>query len=714
MSDATDWAESAVHGRGPVTLVEGSSFCVCGRSGDIAPGHPQGVFFRDTRIISQWELRVQGHRLEVLTATAPEPYRATFVGRLPTVSAQTEILVERRRYIGDGMREDLRLRNLSNRSVTVEVALRIAADFADLFEVKEGRVHGRDSIVVSLSQDTFSAEVDVDHSRRGVRVSASGARSVPDGLEFSVPLGPHGDWRTTIFVYPSVDGNELTGAFPADRSVEESPPARRMRAWRTASPAVDTADAALAATLRRSMEDLGALRIVDPEHPESVAVAAGAPWFMALFGRDSLISSYMALPLDPGLALGTVRALARAQGTKIEARTEEQPGRILHETRLGRSFPLSHGGGSIYYGTADATPLFVMVLGELSRWGIDPPLVEALLPHADRALEWIDRFGDRDGDGFVEYQRTTEHGLRNQGWKDSSDGICFADGRLAEPPIALCEVQGYVYAAFVARSHFAYETGDPAAALAWAERAATLKRNFNERFWLPDRNCFALALDRDKRPVDALASNMGHCLWTGVVDEDKAPAVAERLMSPEMFSGWGVRTLASSMAAYNPMSYHNGSIWPHDNALIVAGLMRYGFTEQAQRVATAMLDAATAFDHTLPELFGGFPREEYDVPVPYPAACSPQAWAAAAPIQLVRSLLRLDPCMPRRTVSFAPVWPERYGPLAVRNLRLDGHRATLGVSDDGPWLSGLGDATVLYHPRAALTAVGSPAMNPPD
>jgi glycogen debranching enzyme len=457
------------------------------------------------------------------------------------------------------------------------------------------------------------------------------------------------------------------------------------------------------------MEDLGALRIVDPQDPGSVAVAAGAPWFMALFGRDSLLSSYLALPLEPELALGTVRALARHQGTKVDPRTEEQPGRILHETRLGRDFPLSHGGGGVYYGTVDATPLFVMVLGELRRWGIAEERVHELLPNLDRAVEWIDRYGDSDGDGFVEYRRMTESGLRNQGWKDSFDGVNFADGRLAEPPIALCEVQGYVYAAFVARAHFAREAGDADAAAYWASRATRLKAAFNEAFWLPDRGWYAVALDRDKRPVDALASNMGHCLWTGIVDVDKAPAVAARLMSPEMFSGWGVRTLATSMTAYNPMSYHNGSVWPHDNAIVAAGLMRYGFVAEARRVATAVLAAAERFGHSLPELYCGFARDEYDPPLPYPAACSPQAWAAATPVQLVRTLLRLDPCVPDGVVHFAPAWPEEYGPLAVRNLRLAERLTSLTVHGARSRLTGLGrDIAVVPAPRDPISALCGP------
>jgi glycogen debranching enzyme len=707
MTDTARAGEPAARSDGLVTLVEGSSFCVSERSGDMSPGHPQGLFFRDTRIISRWDLELDAGPGEVLTVMSHEPYRATFVARVPPIGSQTEVLVERRRFIGDGMREDLVVRNIGVRPADLRLRLHVGADFADLFDVKDGREQPSDGVRITTSDGAWRAETSEGPGRRGARVVADGARVDGDCLELRAHVEPRGTWSTSVFVHPSLDGQELASTFPVDRPWEEAPPARRFSAWRSASPTVRTPDRELGATLRRSMEDLGALRITDPQDPGSVAVAAGAPWFMALFGRDSLLASYMALPLDPTLALGTVQALARLQGTKEDPRTEEQPGRILHETRLGRDFPLSHGGGSVYYGTVDATPLFVLVLGELRRWGIDDERVDALLPHLDRALEWIDRHGDRDGDGFVEYQRSTEAGLANQGWKDSWDGVTFADGRLPEPPIALCEVQGYVYAAFVARAHFARESGDADGERYWAGRAAALKRKFNETFWLPDRGWYALALDGDKRPVDALTSNPGHCLWTGIVDVDKAPALVRHLMSPEMFSGWGVRTLATSMAAYNPMSYHNGSVWPHDNALLAAGLMRYGFVEESRRVATAVLDAAAAFGHTLPELYCGFPREEYDPPLPYPAACSPQAWAAATPVQLVRTLLRLDPHVPGRHVHFAPAWPERYGSLVVGNLRVAGRSASLTVGSGVAHLSGLGpDIAVVPRPRAPLSALG--------
>jgi len=674
----------------PVTLVEGSTFAVSGRSGDMGAEGPEGLFFRDVRMLSTWRLRLDDHPLQVLSVLPHEPFRTTFLARVPPQSSSTELLVERRRYVGEGMREDLRVRNLGMQTVAARLRLDVDSDFADLFAVKESRVQERSGeSSISVEGETIALGCRSGTLDLGVRISATGAQAHRGQLAFDLLLAPRSDWETTVMVIPVVDGEEVQPTFPTGRPVEESHPAQRLQRWRAASPAVETEDVELLRTLRQSMEDLGALRLFDPGDPDTVAVAAGAPWFMALFGRDSLLSSYMALPLDPTLALGTMKTLARMQGTKVDTRTEEQPGRILHETRLGADFPLAHGGGNVYYGTADATPLFVVLLGELRRWSIASEQVDTLLPDAERALAWIEQYGDRDGDGFVEYQRSTEAGLVNQGWKDSWDGINFADGTLAETPIALCEVQGYVYAAYVARSHFAYLAGDDEATDHWADKADALKAAFNERFWLPDRGWFAVALDGAKRPVDSLTSNIGHCLWSGIVDDDKAAQVAEHLMSPEMFTGWGVRTLASSMARFNPMSYHNGSVWPHDSVLVATGLMRYGFVEQAQRIGTGLLDAAREFGGRLPELFCGFDRSEYPSPVPYPTSCSPQAWAAATPVQVVRMLLRLEPRMPRNEVWFAPAWPERYGRLQIHHLPLGGRRVSLVVDEGRAALEGL-------------------------
>lgn len=703
----TPEAEPTSTGGGAVTLVEGSSFCICTPGGDLDGAGPHGVFFRDTRILSRWELRVDGEIPEPLAAMTPEPYRGTFLGRLPrrTGRTDTNLLVQRDRRVGNGMREDLLIRNSAEEPAACTVTVTVEADFADLFEVKEGRVQARGERRVQGQGERLVLDQRWrDHHRGAVVLAPGGSLDAVSSvahsagsIRYEVVVPARGQWTASLLVQPVVDGADVAPSFPLDRPVRESLPARRLQRWQETTPIATTGHEGLQRVLRRSQQDLGALRIFDPEDPALAAVAAGAPWFMALFGRDSLLTAYMALPVDPSLALGTLRTLARYQGRTTDPLTEEEPGRILHEVRLGVESGLALGGGSTYYGTVDATPLFVVLLGELARWGADPQHVAELLPHADRALEWIRRHGDRDGDGFVEYQRATDRGLANQGWKDSWDGITSADGRPAEAPIALCEVQGYVYEAYRTRAGLARTVGEEDVARGWDDRAAALKEAFNERFWLPERGWFALALDRDERPVDACASNMGHCLWSGIVDEDKAPLVAEHLLSPAMFSGWGVRTLSSAMGAYDPVSYHNGSVWPHDNALVVAGLVRYGFVQEAQRVAEALLEAAQHFGGRLPELFCGFDRGEYPEPVPYPTSCSPQAWAAAAPVQLIRTLLRFDPHLPRDELWVDPALPPAFTPLRVEGVALGDARIDLAVSADGAVVEGAPRGVDVHH-----------------
>jgi glycogen debranching enzyme len=371
----------------------------------------------------------------------------------------------------------------------------------------------------------------------------------------------------------------------------------------------------------------------------------------------------MALPVDPRLALGTLHALAARQGRTTDPVSEEEPGRIPHEIRADWGPASRLAGRDAYYGTADATPLFVMLLGELYRWGFAEE-ARPLLPAADRALDWITR------QEFVTYMPSG--GLANQGWKDSPDAVSWAGGTLAEPPIALCEVQAYVYGAYRARADIARAEDDPPAARGWDRRAAEFRRAFHERFWLD--GYVAFALDGTGRPVDTPTSNAAHCLWTGILDDTPARHVAEQLTSPALFTGWGVRTLSSRAGRYDPVSYHNGSVWPHDTAIAVAGLARYGFTSYAARIATSLLDAAPHFGGRLPEVFCGFDRAEFTAPVPYPSSCSPQAWAAAAPFLLIRSLLRLDPCVPDGVVRLAPALPAALGTVRIEGLQLGGHR----------------------------------------
>jgi len=689
-------------GVGAVTLVDGSTFCISDRTGDVVAGSAMGLFVRDTRFVSTWLTELDGSRLEGLTVTGDDPFSATHVTRVRPEHglADSTLLVLIERRVGDGMCVQLEVRNLGSAPVSSTLAVSVDADFADLFEVKEGRTRTHGEVSRSVRGGALWLEFQHAGLRRALVVTASGDPVVDLGrLTWHLQLPARSRWTASVEADAVIDGVRLVPSHACGEAVDDAVPGIRLRQWRQASLAISSPDLGLSRTLARSVEDLGSLRMFDPDHPDRVVIAAGTPWFMALFGRDALLASLMLLPLDRQLALGSLHSLAVLQGTRVDAASEEEPGRIPHESRFGTGAVLSLGGGNVYYGTADATALFVVLLGELHRFGADGTEVQALLPHADRALEWIDRYGDKDSDGFVEYERATPRGLVNQGWKDSFDAISFADGALAEAPIALCEVQAYTYAALLARASIAESVGDAPTQLRCTARAVALKAAFNDRYWLPEPGWFAVGLDRDKRPIDALTSNVGHCLWTGIVDDDKASILSEHLLSPRMFTGWGVRTLASDMCAYNPVSYHNGSVWPHDNALVAAGLMRYGYVDHAQRIAVGLLDAAEHFGGRLPELFCGFDRDDFATPVPYPTSCSPQAWAAAAPVHLLRTLLRFEPDVPSRRVSLAPVVPWRYLPMTLDNLSLADARVRLSVDHRGFELDQLPDGLSLAAGR---------------
>ncbi len=697
---------------GVITLVDESTFAISGRAGDMVPGSAQGLFVRDTRILSRLELRINGVRPEPLSAFAEEPFSATFVGRCQPRPGRVDstLMVFRSRHVGQGMREDISIRNFNDEPTYCSLELFVDADFADLFAVKEGRVGGDPD--GEIDSDARQGVLAISYRRgalsRGVelRFAPEPASSLPGIVTFEAIVPAHGQWSCCAEVHPVIDGTSVDPRYLCGQPVERAAPAERLARWRRDVPHVQTDNAQLRQIVERSSEDLGALRIFDPEYPERVVLAAGAPWFMTVFGRDSLITSWMALLVDPDLALGVLQTLARFQGSDIDPRSEEQPGRILHEMRFGEASSLSLGGGNIYYGTADATPLFVMLLGELRRWGLAREAVDELMPNAERALEWIERFGDADGDGYVEYHRATDRGLVNQGWKDSYDGIRFADGKVASAPIALAEVQGYVYSAYLARAHFAYEAGDATTYDRYRLKAAELKERFNRDFWVDEHGWYAVGLDADKRPIDSLASNMGHCMWAGIVDSERAPLVAKHLMSAEMFSGWGIRTLATTMGGYNPISYHCGSVWPHDTAIVAAGLARYGFMEEATKIITGLFDAAGALGGRLPELFSGLDRSELPVPVSYPTSCSPQAWAAASPLMCLRTLLRLDPWVPYGKTWLSPVLPDGITRLRIEGIPLAGSRVTVDVDGPDVVVEGLpADVELLREPRHPSTAV---------
>ncbi len=442
-------------------------------------------------------------------------------------------------------------------------------------------------------------------------------------------------------------------------------------AWQRGTTAISSDHELFNLVVARSVADLRLLVNEGPGEDQRY-VAAGVPWFTTLFGRDAIISALQSIAFRPQLAVETLGVLAAYQATEVDDWRDAEPGKILHELRTGemaRSGELPH---TPYYGSVDSTPLWLILLGQTYDWTGDRALVDRFWPNALAALEWIDRYGDRDGDGFVEYERRSERGLLNQGWKDSSDAIRDRHGVIAEPPIALAEVQGYVFAAKRAMASLARLRGEDELAVRLDQEAGVLHERFEAAFWIEDERYYAMALDRDKRPADAIGSNAGHCLWSGIVSPERAGDVVDRILGPSMTSGWGIRTYAAGQPGYNPIGYHTGTVWPHDTSLIAAGMKAYGFDEAANTLIGAILEAAQRFpDYRLPELFCGFDRDESNLPVPYPVACSPQAWAAGSSFLFLSTMLGLRPHADRRELELLhPFLPDWLGKVTLTNLRI--------------------------------------------
>ncbi len=698
-------AESSNVGAGDaVTLVDGTTFVICEPSGAI-PGHgARGLFMLDTRVLSLWQLTVNDAPIQALSVAPSGPFSASFVGRIDDPArADASLVVIQRRHVGRGLREDLDIRNHGSESIMVRLRLEVGCDFGALFDVKAGRETTHHGAVVRSEDGALSIEA--PSGERGLIESVHIVSSTPrtrvehNALLWDLWLEPGQRWTNCLLVSITAGGTPIEPSHRCGQPIEDAIPVSRLRQWRDEVTSLETDNATLATAVNRASEDLGALRIFDPDHPERVVVAAGAPWFMTLFGRDSVLTSWMALPLEQDLAQGVLQELADNQGRRTDSATEEQPGRILHEVRFDRTSARLLAGANTYYGTVDATPLFVMLVAELARWTGLTPVISALMPAVDRALEWIETVGDLDGDGFVEYQRASPGGLENQGWKDSWDGIRHQDGSVAAGPIALCEVQGYVYAALRGRAELAAAFDDQETAVAMLERADVLRARFHERFWLADRQWYAIGLDGDKRPIGSLTSNMGHLLWTGIVPADHGPTIAAHLVGDGLFTGWGLRTLASDNPGYNPMSYHCGSVWPHDTALAIAGLARYHCDDEAHRLTAGLLAASAWSGGRLPELFAGFAADDLASPVPYPASCSPQAWAAASPLLLVRSMLGLEPNLLTGHLRLRPRLPPGVHRLALSGVPIGGSRLDITVTEEGVDLQGMPDHLVLEIDR---------------
>jgi glycogen debranching enzyme len=665
---------------GEITLVDGRTFAISDHAGN-CEGGTHGVVHDDLRHVSKLRVWIDDSTLHTLASTAPTPLSSVSVQRLhpPGTDAPTTCILVRRRWIASGLRDEVELIETGRESRRVRVLMTIAADFAHLFDVKASR-GGEDGTVRAVEGHWLLEPVADDIAA----ASILSCEPPPDEVDlasstfawwFDVPA--HGRQRLTFTVEPVVDGMRAGLPFPIGTTPADAVPLRQLEAWHAAAPRLDSNDPRLVTAFDQALADLAALRIVDRAHPDRVVVAAGAPWFMTLFGRDSLLTSWMTLPFDASLARGVLRALAELQGRVDVPASEEQPGKILHELRR------RGGGGPFaernrYYGTVDATPLFIGLAAEAWRWGaLDADDLAELAPAVEAALGWVIGHGDSDGDGFVDYRCNDSTGLSNQGWKDSWDGVTFADGAFPKPPIGLVEVQGYTYAALVGAAELAdvQPLGHDASDL--RRRANDLRDRFNDVMW-DERGWFVLGVDGDGRAIDSLTTNPGHALWSGIADADLADRYLDRLCEPALWSGWGLRTLGASMGAYDPLSYHNGSVWPHDTAICAAGAARYGRWDVVDRIVEGALAAATHFGGRPPELFAGISRDEVPVPVAYPASCSPQAWSSASVLLLVRAMFGLAPTA--SGVALERPDFETLPAIRVSGLRSRGRRFDISVT----------------------------------
>ncbi len=664
-------------------LKDGETFAVFDRHGDLRTVGlgEQGIYHLGTRHLSRFELRLFGHRPLLLSSTVREgnDLLTIDVTNPDLVSSEGEAIardllhVFRAVFFWKGVcYQRLRVTSYAQRPIEVPLHLAFGADFADIFEVRGTvRPHGRGRVQPPRVETDRVVLIytGLDEAQRKTEIRFSPAPEALDDTcaEFAFTLAPQQSVEVRVTI--ACEGEGERGE-PVREDVALEGMCGRAEAMRARQAFVRSGNEQFNAWLRRSSADLVMMTTDTEAGPYPYA---GVPWFSTVFGRDGLIAALQMLWVDPSLARGVLTFLAAAQATDIDPASDAEPGKILHEMRRGEMAALHEIPFGRYYGTVDATPLFVAVAGEYWQRTQDVEFVRALWPAIDRALGWIDTYGDRDGDGFVEYERRASEGLVQQGWKDSQDSIFHDDGTLARAPIALCEVQGYVYRARLAAAEIASALGDAARAAALRAQADALRKRFELEFWLEDLSTYALALDGDKRPCRVVSSNAGQCLFTGICAPERAGRVAERLMKDDAFSGWGIRTIASGQRRYNPMSYHNGSVWPHDNALVALGMSRGGHSALAARVLHAMFDASQAMDvYRLPELFCGFHRRPGEGPTHYPVACAPQAWAAGAVFMLLQAAMGLTIDARLRQVRCAHAYLPQCVPwIQIDNLTVD-------------------------------------------
>ena len=667
-----------------LTINHGSTFMVTDLSGEIEPRSEQGVFFRDTRFVSSYRIFANGQPWLLLSSGTPTHYLARIQLVNPAFKTEGADVVQGTlalvvsRAVGDGIHEDLDVTNFGERPVRFNLELALRSDFADIFEVKEHDFVRRGRITTELHErgtEVRTRYTNRDFQRELVcRYTNSGSSPVyANGrASFEIELDPGASWHSCSEYHFIVDDRRYAPARSCATDFAHGEFDDIQRRWLEQATGLTSANEDVYRLYRQSAEDMGALRIDDPDlGDDSWVPAAGVPWFVTVFGRDSLIVSLQSMLVSPGFARGALRALARLQATEMDDWRDAEPGKIPHEFRVGELAHFHRIPHTPYYGTADATPLYLITLHEAWLWLGDEKLLRDYRDVALRCLEWIDRYGDLDGDGFQEYRTRSSKGYENMGWKDSGDAVVYPDGRQVGQPKALCELQGYVFDAWLRMAEVFEVLGDDTLGRELRRKAADLKQRFEDRFWCEDIGFYAYCLDAEKKPVRTIASNAGHLLWSGIASPEHARRVVQRFFEPDLWSGWGIRTLSARNPAYNPFSYQRGSVWPHDNGIIALGFKRYGFSIEAARVARDISEAASHFaSYRLPELYAGVQRQPGGFPVQYLGANVPQAWAAGCVFHLVQALLGLEADAPRKRLYVQPELPSWLPEVTLHGLSI--------------------------------------------
>ena len=664
-------------------IKEGDLFLLTDQAGNIRKNTDvqYGLYTKDTRFLSRYELFVDNKKPFILSSGETEDRinKICLTNKNIKKGESEEALIKREQIIFNGMVYDrILIKNYFSQPLTLKLTLKVDADYLDIFQVRDYVKENRLGAILNPSKSKngivlgYLGKDDIRRETK-VKILSKEGKIYKDRIELSFRLKHKQEKELTIGIIPRIEGQKLTNKNVISFERAQKKLRSNYKKWEEDSLIIKTDNKNFNQLTNRSLSDL---KLLLNDLGEGFIPIAGIPWYAVPFGRDSIITSLQTLMVNTKIAQGTLKTLARFQGKEVNRDREEEPGKIMHEIRFGELAHLNLIPHTPYYGTIDATPLFLILAVEYFHWTGDLMFIRKVLPNLFAALEWIDKYGDIDQDGYVEYYPKNTKWATNQGWKDSTDSSVHQDGSLAVPPIALVEVQGYVYQAKKGMAEIFFYLGEKDKAKKLEKDARELKDRFNRDFWMEERKYFAFGLDYQKKQIASITSNPGHCLYSGIVSQDKSKAVVKKLLSHEMFSGWGIRTMGENEVGYNPTSYHNGSVWPHDNSIIINGLIRYNYRREAIKVINGLIKASQYFkNNRLPELFCGFSHKKTERPMEYPVACSPQAWACGSIYLIIQSLLGINADVINDRIYLKPIFPDKTNKVEIKNLKIGDNRA---------------------------------------